>query len=89
MTATGFHNHVFILFQNNIWAFVKVEDRDSTELGGGAARLGNIEGGHQVDQGLDNGVVGGVHVSVEGKGALAVAVVGRVAVRGDDPVLPA
>ena len=42
-----------------------------------------------MDQGLDNRVVGGVHVGVEGEGALAVAVVGGVAVRGDDPVLPA
>ena len=42
-----------------------------------------------MDQGLDNRVVGGVHVGVEGEGALTVAVVGGVAVGGDDPVLPA
>ena len=42
-----------------------------------------------MDQGLHNRVVGGVHVRVKGKGALAVAVVGGVAVWGDDPVLPA
>jgi hypothetical protein len=41
-----------------------------------------------VDEGLDDGVVGGVHVRVQGEGALAVAVEGGVPVRGDDPVLP-
>ena len=41
-----------------------------------------------MDQGLDYGVVGGVHVGVEGEGALPVAIVGGVAVRSDDPVLP-
>ena len=42
-----------------------------------------------MDESLDNGVVGGVHVSVEGEGALPVTVVSGVSVRGDDPVLPA
>jgi hypothetical protein len=42
-----------------------------------------------VDEGLDDGVVGGVHVRVQGEGALAVAVEGGVPIRGDDPVLPA
>lgn len=42
-----------------------------------------------MDQGLDDGVVGGVHVGVEGKVALAVAIEGLVVVGGDDPVLPA
>jgi hypothetical protein len=42
-----------------------------------------------VDEGLDDGVVGGVHVRVEGEGALAVAVEGGIAVRSYDPVLPA
>ena len=33
-------------------------------------------------------MIGGVHVGVQGEGALPVAIVGGVAVRSDDPVLP-
>lgn len=40
-------------------------------------------------QGLHDGVVGGVHVGVQREGALALAVVRRVALRSDDPVLRA
>lgn len=36
---------------------------------------------------LHDGVVGGVHVSVQGEGALSVTVVGCVAFRSNDPVL--
>ena len=89
MASAGLNHHVLVLFENHVGAFIKVQNRYATELGGGAARLGHVEGGHEVDEGLDDGVVGGVHVGVEGEGALAVAVVGGVAVRGDDPVLPA
>lgn len=38
-------------------------------------------------EGLHDGVVGGVHVGVERESALALAVVRRVALRSDDPVL--
>lgn len=40
-------------------------------------------------EGLHDGVVGGVHVGVQREGALALAVVRRVALRSDDPVLRA
>lgn len=33
-------------------------------------------------------MVGGVHVGVQREGTLSLTVVGRVAFRGDDPVLP-
>jgi len=89
VTPTALHHHVLILLQNHVGALVKVEDGDAAELGGSAARLRHVEGRHQVDEGLDDGVVGGVHVRVQGEGALAVAVEGGVPVRGDDPVLPA
>lgn len=59
------------------------------QLGGGAAWLRYVLGVHQVHQRLHNGVVGGIHVGIKGEGALSIAVVGRVAVRSDDPVLPA
>lgn len=38
-------------------------------------------------QRLHDGVIGGVHVGVEGEGALSVAVVSCVTLRRDDPVL--
>lgn len=41
------------------------------------------------DQRLDEGVVGGVHLGVEREHAVALAVVGVISFRGDDPVLPA
>ena len=87
MTAARPYNHVFILFENDVGVVVKVEHRDCGELGGDTARLGHGQLIHQVHKGLHNGVVGGVHVRVERKRALSVAVVGAVALRGDDPVL--
>ena len=39
------------------------------------------------DQSLYDGMVGGVHVSVEGEGALPFTVVCSVALRSDDPFL--
>ena len=89
MASAGLNHHVLVLFKNHVGTFIKVQNGYATELGGGAARLGHVEGGHEVDEGLDDGVVGGVHVSVEGEGALPVTIVSGVSVRGDDPVLPA
>ena len=88
MAATRLDDHVFIFLQNDVGALVKVQDRDPTELGWRTAGLGHVVRSHEVDQGLHYGVVSGVHVSVEGEGALAMAVVSGVAVRCDDPVLP-
>lgn len=89
MAAAALHHHVLILLQDHVGALVEVEHWDAAQLGGGAAGLGYAPVGvHEVDQGLDDGVVGGVHVGVEGEGALSVAVEGGVPVRGDDPVLP-
>ena len=88
MAATRLDDHVFIFLQNDVGALVKVQDRDPTELGWRTAWLGYVVRSHQVDEGLHNGVVGGVHVSVQGEGALSMAVVSGVAVRRDDPVLP-
>ena len=89
MAAARLDDHVFIFLQNDVGALVKIQDRDPTEFGRSAAGLGNVVRSHQVDQGLHYGVVGGVHVGVEREGALSMAVVGGVAVRCDDPVLPA
>ena len=89
MTATRLDHHVFVFLENDIRTLVKVQDGDATELGGGTTGFGDVVRSHEMHEGLDNGVVGGVHVSVEGEGALPVTVVSGVSVRGDDPVLPA
>ena len=88
MAATRLDDHVFIFLQNHVGALVKIQDRDPTELGWRTAGLGYVVRSHQMDEGLHNGVVGGVHVSVEREGALSMAIVSGVAVRRDDPVLP-
>ena len=89
MAATRLDDHVFIFLQNDVGALVKVQDRDPTELGWRTAGLGHVVRSHQVDQGLHYGVVSGVHVSVQREGTFSMAVVSGVAVRSNDPVLPA
>lgn len=85
-TAAALHHHVLVVFQNHLLVLVQVEEGDGAELRGHAARPRDV-GVDRVDQRLHDGVVGGVHVSVEGEGALAIAVVGGVALGGNDPVL--
>ena len=87
MTSTALDDHVLVLFEYDVAALVKVEHGDGGERGGGAAGLGHLARVHEVHQGLDDGVVGGVHVGAKGEGALPVAVLGLVALGGDDPVL--
>lgn len=68
---------------------------DEVNLGGWAFGRQTAEGDPTrapltvTHQGLHDGVVGGVHVGVQREGALALAVVRRVALRSDDPVLRA
>ena len=88
MASAGLNHHVLVLFENHVGAFIKVQNRYPTELGGGAARLGHVEGGHEVDEGLDDGVVGGVQVVCQREGALSVAVVCVIVGRSHDPVVP-
>lgn len=71
-----------------------VEDGDGGQIDGGTAGVwGPLtfirDAIHELHQGLDEGVVGGVHLGVQGEDAVALAVVGVVALRSDDPVLPA
>lgn len=87
MTSTALNNHLSILLENDRGRLVEVEDGDARQLGGRALRLGRVEGVHQVHQGLDDGVVRGVHVGVKGERTFAVAIEGFVPVGGDDPVL--
>lgn len=88
MTTTGDDLHVPVLLQDDVGVVVEVHDGDGAELGGGAAGFGRRVLAHEVDERLDDGVVGGVHLGVEREGALALAVEGRVTVGRYDPVLP-
>ena len=87
MTSARFDDHVAVLLENDVGIVVEVEDGDGREFDGGAARLGHFVRIHEVHQRLDDGVIAGVHVSVQRERTLAVAVEGRIAVRCYDPVL--
>lgn len=89
MAATGAYHHVLVLLQDDVGVVVKEEHGYGVEFGGGAARLWYILRVHEVHQRLYDGMVGGIHVSIQGEGTLSIAVVGSVAFRGDNPVLPA
>ena len=88
MTTASFDDHVPVLFEDDVGRLVKVEDGDAGQGGRGTAGLGHVVGLHEVDEGLDDGVVGGVHVGVQREGAFTVTVVGRVSIRSDNPILP-
>ena len=47
MASAGLNHHVLVLFENHVGAFIKVQNRYAAELGGSAARLGHVEGGHE------------------------------------------
>ena len=87
VAPAGLDDHVAVALEDDVGVVVEVEDGDGGELGGGTAGFGDHVGVEEVDQGLYDGVVGGVHVGPQGEGALPCAVEGGVAVRGDDPVL--
>lgn len=42
---------------------------------------------HEMDQSLDDGVVGSVHMDIKGKGAFTVTEIGRISIRRDYPLL--
>jgi hypothetical protein len=87
MAAARFDDHVAVLFEDNIGIVVEIKDGDGRQLDGSTARLGHSIRIHQVDQGLNDGVIGSIHVSVQRKRAFSVAVKSRVAIRRDNPVL--
>lgn len=88
VAPTRLDHHVLVLLENHVGVVVEVEDHNGRQFGGRAARLRNIVGVHQMDQSLDDGVIGGVHVRVQRETALPVAEEGGVTVRCYDPVLP-
>lgn len=75
--------------QHHVVVVVVIEDGDRGQPDGDAAGLGRPLGVQRVHHGLEDGVVGAVELGRQGEGALTEAVVGQVALRGDDPVLPA
>lgn len=88
-TPTSLDNHAVVILEHYRLILIQVEHRDGTELGGDAARLGNGAGVDAVDQGLDDGVVGGVGIVWEGEAALARAEERVVAGGSNNPVAPA
>ena len=89
MATTRFHDHVRVLFKDHVVAVVEVENRNSGELGRGAARLWNNWWVHKMYQRLHNGVVCSVHVRAERKWTFPEAEKRGVSLWCDDPVLPA
>lgn len=90
MAAAAGGDHVVVLLEHDVLVFVEVEEADGEELVGHAAR--RSDSGRQaelVDDALHRGVVGGQLVLTEREGALALAVVGVVALGRDDPARPA
>ena len=49
MTAARPHDHVPVLLQDDVGTVVEVQDGDGVQLGGGAARLGNVVREHQMN----------------------------------------
>lgn len=47
-TAAGLHHHVAVLLEDDVVVVVVEQDGDGAQLGGGAARLGNLVGLQQV-----------------------------------------
>lgn len=87
--AAAFDHHVLVVLDDDLFAVIDVQNGDGFEAGGDAAGLRDqlwIDG---VDEGLDDGVVGGVEVVREVVGAVPLARVGLVPGGGDDPVVPA
>lgn len=87
--AALIHHHVLIVPQHHVVAVIVVEDGDGGEPDGDTAGLGGPLGVQRVHHGLEDGVVGAVELGGQREGALTQAVVGQVALGGDDPVLPA
>ena len=92
-------DHVLVLLVQDRPRVVKVQDRDGVQVDGRAAGVGQrrlmvavamVRRGifpDEVDKGLHYGVVGGVHVVLEGKRAEALASERRVVGRRHDPIL--
>ncbi|KAG7280179.1 hypothetical protein CRUP_037763 [Coryphaenoides rupestris] len=88
-TATLVHNHVLVVPEHHVVIVVVVQHGDGREADGHTAWLWGPTRVQRVHQRLQDGVVCAVQALAEWEGALAVAVVGQVALRRDDPVLPA
>lgn len=87
MATAALHDHVFVLLQYNVAFVEEIQHWDRRELGRGAARLWYLTRADQVHQGLDDRVIGRVHMGVQREIALAAAIICVVSVRCYDPVL--
>ena len=90
-TAASIGDHISVLLEDDVVAFVVVEQRQRGERGRYAAGRGDVARIrllHVVDDGLDSGVVSRSLALRQREGAGAVAVVGLVTDRCDDPLRP-
>ena len=85
---TSLHYHLLIIFQNHLVILIQVQHGDGAQFGGNTTGFGDA-GVDRVDEGLHNGMDGGVEVVGQRKGAVPVAVEGLVAWWGHNPVVPA
>lgn len=67
MTATRHDHHSREFLEDNIRTGIKVDDRNAREFGWSTARFAHVFRVHQMDQSLHNGMVGGVHMRIQGK----------------------
>ncbi len=87
-TATLFYHHVLILFVHDVVTGVYVKYTDGAEFCGDATARRSAVGVHGVHERLNDGVVGRLQVRPQWEVAHALAVVGFVIQRSDDPVVP-
>lgn len=87
MATTTFNNHLSILLQNYVVVVEEIQYRNWSQLCWSATRFWEPPRIDQVDQSLDNGVVGCVHVCVQRKTTFSGAIVSSVTFWCNNPVL--
>ena len=63
VATASFHDHVRVLFKYYVITVIKVKDRDGGEFGGRTTGLRYNCRIHEMYQRLNNGMIGGVHMS--------------------------
>lgn len=87
MASAAFHYHIFIFLQIDIRFVQIVKNRNGTEFGGCTAWFRHFRL-HQMDQCLNDGVIGCIHVCCQWEITFAGAIVRTVAIGCNNPILP-
>lgn len=87
MAPAPFRHHISVLFKHNIRIVIEIKYRNSAEFGGRTQCFRNNDWIKQMNKSLDNCMVGSIHVSIQGEGALPVTKEGCISVWRNDPVL--